>query len=89
MPTIAITVTGKVQGVWFRASTRKQALELGVSGTVCNQSDGSVYIEAQGTLEQLNALVHWCKEGPPHARVDDVTTSALLNKSFTAFTVLR
>ena len=89
MSTIAITVTGKVQGVWFRASTRKKALELGIQGSVQNQSDGSVYIEANGKPEKLNILTDWCHNGPPHAKVTSVTIKEIPNKEFTNFTILR
>lgn len=67
-----ITVKGKVQGVFYRASTQKKAEELSVTGWVKNQSDGSVYIEAEGKPDQLQALVEWCKSGPPIAQVDNV-----------------
>lgn len=89
MPTITITVKGKVQGVWFRAGTRNRARELGVTGTVCNQTDGSVYIEAQGKEKQLKELINWCKVGTPHARVDEVTIDNSTNKHFKEFRILR
>lgn len=67
-----IKVIGKVQGVFFRANTRKKAHELGIHGWVRNEPDGSVYIEAEGDLNQLNEFVSWCKTGPERARVDEV-----------------
>lgn len=67
-----ITVSGKVQGVFFRASTKEKALELGLTGFVKNQADGSVYIEAEGASKQLDVLIDWCKIGPTHARVENV-----------------
>ncbi|MGI9545460.1 MAG: acylphosphatase, partial [Cyclobacteriaceae bacterium] len=57
-----ITVQGRVQGVFYRASTKQKALELGLVGWVCNRSDGSVYLEAEGSKEQLNTLLAWCKK---------------------------
>lgn len=75
MKHVNIKVIGKVQGVFFRASTRSKADDLGVKGFVRNEPDGSVYIEAEGTEEQLNRLVEWCKEGPPSARVDALETN--------------
>ncbi len=89
MPTVAITVTGKVQGVWFRASTRNKALELEINGFVRNQPDGTVYIEAQGNTAQLKALLEWCKDGPTHAQVDEVEFEELSDKRFTDFLILR
>ena len=66
---INIVITGKVQGVFYRASALTKAREIGVKGFVENCNDGSVYIEAEGTHEQLTALTAWCETGPPKARV--------------------
>lgn len=73
MRRILIRVTGVVQGVWFRASTQKEATRLGAVGWVRNTSDGAVELEAQGDPAALDALVQWCHRGPPAARVRDVT----------------
>jgi acylphosphatase len=70
---IAITVYGKVQGVFFRASTKEKADELGVKGFVSNKPDGSVYIEAEGNAEELIIFTEWCKKGPRMAKVDQCT----------------
>jgi acylphosphatase len=67
-----ITVSGKVQGVWFRKSTQDKARELGLRGFVRNQPDGSVYIEASGSPEVLSEFIDWCRQGPPMARVDGI-----------------
>jgi len=67
-----IKITGRVQGVWYRASTERKAKELGLCGFVKNEPDGSVYAEAEGTDEQLKKLINWCKSGPPLAKVDSV-----------------
>lgn len=67
-----ITVRGKVQGVFFRASTKEKANELGLHGFVRNQSDGTVYLEAEGTEENLDKLVKWCNQGPPNAVVTNI-----------------
>jgi acylphosphatase len=90
MKRIAIQVKGKVQGVFYRASTVTKAQQLGVMGFVRNEPDGSVYIEAEGDEEKLNELVAWCKVGPPRARVDEVIveTHSTLG-SFTDFRVSR
>lgn len=63
------TVYGKVQGVWFRASTREQALALGLSGFASNLADGSVRVEAQGDKDALDHLEQWLRHGPPLAKV--------------------
>lgn len=68
-----IFIKGKVQGVFYRATTRVKALELDITGFVQNQPDGSVYIEAEGTQEALQHLVDWCKQGPKQARVELVS----------------
>ena len=64
LQTISITVSGKVQGVFYRQSTKEMATSLGITGQVKNLSDGSVYIIATGTKEQLDKLVDWCRQGP-------------------------
>ena len=67
-----IRVRGKVQGVFFRASTKAVADQLGVKGFVLNESDGSVYIEAEGDSFALESLLGFCQEGPEHAEVSQV-----------------
>ena len=70
---LAIKVSGKVQGVWFRARTREEAEKLGLSGSVWNNPDGSVGIVAEGEEEQLQKLLSWCRRGPSLALVTDLT----------------
>lgn len=65
-------VTGRVQGVGFRAATRAQAIRLNLSGTACNRADGSVEVQVAGELAALAALEQWLQRGPPLARVDRV-----------------
>jgi acylphosphatase len=67
-----ITVSGKVQGVFYRASTKHKAEELGITGFVMNMPSGNVYIEAEGQMPQLSALIDWCKIGSTHAKVENV-----------------
>lgn len=71
---VHIFVSGKVQGVWFRASTQKMAVELGLTGWVRNLYDGRVEALAEGPEEALQALIDWCHRGPDLARVVDVET---------------
>ena len=80
--TVGIRVTGKVQGVFYRASTQKQAQALHLRGFVCNESDGSVYLEATGPQEALDVLVAWCRQGPPRAQVDQVEVTPLSPTEF-------
>jgi acylphosphatase len=65
-------VEGKVQGVFFRASTRGQALALGLRGWARNLADGRVEVVAAGEAHALEALAQWLEDGPPSARVDAV-----------------
>ena len=67
-----IHISGRVQGVFFRDSTRKKAMELGIKGFVRNQQDGSVYVEAEGDEETLKEFMDWCRHGPPQAEVDKI-----------------
>ena len=62
-------VAGQVQGVFFRASTRDKARELGVSGEARNLPDGTVEVVMTGTPRQLDALCDWLRRGPPQASV--------------------
>jgi acylphosphatase len=87
--TISIEVTGKVQGVFFRQSTKEQAFRLGITGCVKNNQDGSVSIIATGTPSQLAALEAWSKKGPSRARVDSVIISSLPFQPFITFTIER
>lgn len=64
-------------------------MEIQLTGTVKNNADGSVHIIATGTDEQLKALTDWCKEGPPMAKVLDVTTSEMALTNFDNFVVTR
>ncbi len=67
-----MVVSGRVQGVFFRDTCRRRALEAGVSGWVRNRSDGRVEAKFEGPPGAVERLVAWCREGPPHAVVDDV-----------------
>ena len=69
---IRISVRGRVQGVWFRKNTQARARQLGLSGWVKNETDGSVTAEVFGPIEQVDALLRWCHVGPELARVDSV-----------------
>jgi acylphosphatase len=70
-------VRGRVQGVWFRASTAERATALGLRGRAENLADGSVRVYAAGTPAALDALVAWLHAGPPMARVDAVEVDVI------------
>jgi len=85
---ISISVKGKVQGVFFRASTKAKADELGVTGLVRNQPDGSVYIEAEGSDAQLNEFMAWCQHGPRLSNVESCEVKEGTEKGFIKFSIL-
>jgi acylphosphatase len=70
-------VSGHVQGVSYRASAASAARRLGLTGWVRNRSDGTVELEAEGPEDRIAALLAWCQEGPPAARVDGVAVADL------------
>lgn len=72
MAAVSVRVTGRVQGVAFRWHTEERARELGVTGWVRNEVDGSVLLHAEGDDDAVAALVAWCHHGPPSARVEHV-----------------
>lgn len=89
MKRISILVTGKVQGVFYRKSTREMAMQLGLKGYVMNKPDGSVYIEAEGDPADLTKLVNWCHTGPVQAEVTDVKVTDLIPEGSHGFEVRR
>lgn len=87
--TISITITGKVQGVYYRASTKEEAQRLGITGWVKNTRSGDVEILASGTGESLDQFIHWCKQGPPNAIVKEVLVAKATDDDFDGFVVMR
>lgn len=84
-----VHVTGKVQGVWYRGSAERRARQLGLTGFVRNQPDGSVYAEAEGPEALLSAFVEWCRRGPELARVDEVQVTEGEVLGFPDFSIRR
>jgi acylphosphatase len=83
-------VTGRVQGVSYRAATASEARRLGVVGWVRNRVDGSVELEVEGPEDRVAALLTWCEHGPPSARVERVATEEIApTGKENAFSVLR
>jgi acylphosphatase len=72
MRRVHVFVTGRVQGVFFRASCAEEARSLGVAGWVRNAPDGRVEAVFEGPEAVVEAMVGWCRRGPAHARVDGV-----------------
>ena len=69
-------ISGKVQGVWYRASTQQQARRLGIDGFACNLPSGQVEVMARGPAEALDALETWLWQGPTNASVSSVDCDA-------------
>jgi acylphosphatase len=81
---VNIVVSGRVQGVCFRAFTRKKAKQLGITGSATNLADGRVEIIAQGENGVIEQFIKWCSKGPITARVDqcdvdELPTDEMLN----------
>jgi acylphosphatase len=67
-----VFIRGKVQGVYFRQNTKQVATRYGVTGWVCNLSDGRVEAVFEGDKLDVNKVLDWCRVGPSNSRVDDV-----------------
>lgn len=85
-----MVISGTVQGVWYRASTKTEASRLGLTGYVRNLPDGGVEVVAEGETDRLEQLKLWCHQGPPRARVKSVELHQQeATGEFTAFGVWR
>jgi len=82
-----IHIRGFVQGVGFRWNAAREAKTIGITGFVRNLPDGSVYIEAEGSDQQLKAFVEWCKKGPAFGSVESVETESSLAVNFREFRI--
>jgi len=80
-------VTGRVQGVWFRDSTRRKALQFQLTGQAINLADGSVEVIACGEAANLDSLQAWLHEGPELARVDAVRDNDMPVQDFQGFSI--
>ena len=84
-----VFVTGRVQGVFYRATTRDTARKHGVNGWVKNLDDGRVEAVFEGDREAVEAMVDWCHEGSPSASVDDVSVTYEDSESLSGFDIRR
>ena len=69
---VHVLISGRVQGVWFRATTKQKAEQLGLKGWVKNRDDGCVEAVFQGDENQVREMIKWCYHGPPLAKVEKV-----------------
>jgi len=87
--TVHIMITGKVQGVFFRAAAEKTAIRLGLKGWVKNTPDGNVEAMVTGEQKKLNSFVEWCGHGPERAEVEKVIVEMAPDQIFETFKVIR
>lgn len=81
-------MTGRVQGVFYRASCAERARAAGLAGWVRNRPDGAVEAEFEGPPDRVGSIVAWCREGPRSARVDEVRVTDLEPAGETGFRVM-
>jgi acylphosphatase len=89
MQTVHLVIKGKVQGVFFRASTKDKAKELGIKGWVKNMPDGNVEVLAAGNKDQLENFIEWCRRGPTQAVVSDVVVSDAEESFLNEFRIIK
>ena len=87
--TVKIIVIGKVQGVYYRQSTKQKARELNINGTVRNLANGNVEIFAEGELNDIKQFIDWCNHGPSQASVAHLETEEISPKKFSTFIIIR
>ena len=83
-----IKISGRVQGVGFRYAASTHARYQGIKGIVKNLGDGSVYIEAEGTRNQLDEFVKWCRKGPGFGSVESVLVDVGPLKNYKKFNIV-
>ncbi|MEP7164354.1 MAG: acylphosphatase [Ferruginibacter sp.] len=87
MPTFHLLIKGKVQGVFYRASTKKAAITFSITGWVRNKENGDVEALATGTSIQLKKFVNWCRQGPAGAQVNELIETEKEEIKFDSFTI--
>jgi acylphosphatase len=87
---VHVVISGRVQGVWYRASTKQKADELGLTGWVKNTRDGNVEAVFEGQVSVIDEMIAWCRKGPPLAHVTNVNViEKHQGNHYSDFTVLR
>ena len=81
MKNVHVKISGRVQGVWYRASTKQKAESLGIKGWVRNTDEGCVEAVFEGEDEIVDEMISWCRRGPPmsHVKNVDIKTQNLSN----------
>lgn len=88
MKTVQLIISGRVQGVYFRMFTKKQADKLGIMGFVRNKANGAVEVIAYANDTNLNLFINWCHKGPMTARVENVSINNYsTSEQFTCFEI--
>ncbi len=87
MTTLHIIVTGRVQGVFYRDSAKKQANKLGLTGWIKNRTDGNVEAVVSGNNHELDQFVQWCKLGSDQSEVEDVSFETIDDIHFAHFSI--
>jgi acylphosphatase len=86
---VHVLISGRVQGVWYRASAKGKADELGITGWVRNTPEGNVEAVFEGEKGQIDEMIAWCWIGPPLAHVKDVKMLPFhSDETYTSFVVL-
>ena len=83
--TCHVTISGRVQGVWFRGWTKQQASSLGLKGWVRNRCDGTVEAIFQGDAADIDSMLNACGQGPPAASVADIRVAYRVRSNFHNF----
>ena len=89
MPTIHLLIKGKVQGVFYRATAKKVADNLGLTGWIKNTKDDDVEATVTGDKDKLQEFINWCKHGPEKAEVENVIATQGEETSFKNFEIVR
>ncbi len=88
MPAIHLIIKGKVQGVFYRATAKKKAKELNITGWIKNNEDGDVEAVASGAESALQTFIDWCENGPEKAVVENVIIRKINYVNFETFQVV-
>jgi len=89
MSTIHLLIKGKVQGVFYRATAKQIANDIGLTGWIKNTREGNVEATVSGNEQQLEKFTRWCKQGPDKASVEEVIVTQKEEETFNGFMIVR